>query len=230
MKSIINKVLLLSLLVLATAPSPIAAEVGNLRGNAAEEEQAMRDHVVEKKEEEPEARRLLANVLSADGRYEAIPVGQHPNVHYEVRDRSSGSLLFTTHAQYSTPNDVKAGIFLFDSRLFAAAYHYGHDGGYTWIGIWDTEKKYRIQSRRKDGWVLDLSFLSNDQNLKQFYGPPQPQPSLFFFKIECPSWVTPCYTTAFQATDKDVAKNLAQNSATNCKVTSITEQQYYEGC
>lgn len=214
MKSIINKVLLLYLfVVLATVPWPIVA-TGNVRG----------------KEEEPEARRL-ANVLSsADGRYEAIPVGQYPNVHYEVRDRSSGNRLFTTHAQYKTPNDVKAGIFLFDSRLFAAAYHYGHDGGYTWIGIWDMEKKYRIQTRRKDGWVRDLSFLSNDQNLKQFYGSTPLQSSLFFFKIECPSWVNPCYTAAFRATDRAAAKNLAQNSATNCRVTSITEQQYYKGC
>lgn len=172
-----------------------------------------------------------ANIVSPDGKYEAIPVGDYPDVHYQVREKSSGARLFTTRARYRTPNDVKAGIFLFDSRLFAAAYHYGHDGGFTWIGIWDMEKKYRIQSRRKSGYVRDLSFLSNDPNLKHFYGsPPPPQLSAFFFKVECPSWVNPCYTTAVRASDRDVAKKQVQNSATNCRVTSITEQQYYKGC
>lgn len=120
---------------------------------------------------ESTSRRILrANVRSQDGRYEALPVGKHPNIHYEVRDRSTGSRLFTTRAQYRTPNDVKAGAFLFNSKLFAAAYHYGHDGGYTWIGIYDMRRRSRIQTRRRSGWVRDLSFLLNDQNLKQLFG------------------------------------------------------------
>ena len=59
-------------------------------------------------------------------------------------------------AQYKTPNDVKAGTFSANSKEFAAAYHYGHDGGYTWIGIWSVENGEMIREERRPGWTTDI--------------------------------------------------------------------------
>ena len=61
--------------------------------------------------------------------------------HVRVTENLTGRS-FTTHAQYSSPNDVKDWGFSEDNTRFAAAYHYGHDGGYTWRGVWSTANDY----------------------------------------------------------------------------------------
>lgn len=93
---------------------------------------------------------------SPDGRYGAVIVGEGNDRHYELREIETGRIVLTTHAQYSTPNEVKAGIFSPDSKKFAAAYHYGHEGGYTWIAIWDIESGGLSRSERKSGWTTDI--------------------------------------------------------------------------
>ncbi len=98
---------------------------------------------------------------SKDGKYEAkaIPsVKDAKDVHYEVREIPSGRLVLRTFAQYPTANDVKGGGFSTDSKKFAAAYHYGHDGGYTWIGIWSVETgKLEGPPVRVEGWSSDVT-------------------------------------------------------------------------
>lgn len=90
--------------------------------------------------------------VSPDGRYRAEKVCCW---HYQVIEISTGRVVLTTHAQYSG-NDVKAGGFSADSKKFAAAYHYGHAGGYTWIGVWSTETGNFLYSKRKSGWTTSL--------------------------------------------------------------------------
>ena len=40
-----------------------------------------------------------------------------------------------------------------DSKKFAAAYHYGHAGNYTWIGIWDITNGKLINTTKKEGFI-----------------------------------------------------------------------------
>jgi hypothetical protein len=94
---------------------------------------------------------------SPDGRFSATLVRDGANAHYEVREIETGRLILTTHAQYWTPNDVKAGGFSSDSKKFAAVYHYGHEGEYTWIGVWDTETGEFLYSKKKRGCTTSLA-------------------------------------------------------------------------
>ena len=94
---------------------------------------------------------------SPDGRYRATLAGNGADAHYEVREIETDRLVLTTRAQFITPNDAKAGGFSSDSRKFAAVYHYGHEGNYTWIGVWSTETGEFLYSRRKSGWTTSLS-------------------------------------------------------------------------
>lgn len=95
-----------------------------------------------------------ASLRSPDERYEATLVG---DLHYRVKDVQSGKVLLTTHAQYPTANDVKTGAFSADSKRFCATYHYGHRGGYSWIGSWEIETGKRVGDEEKSGWTRTIS-------------------------------------------------------------------------
>ena len=94
---------------------------------------------------------------SPDGRYRAKKVGTGADIHYQVIELKTGRTVLTTTAQYDTPNAVKAGGFSSDSKKFAAVYHYGHEGGYTWIGVWSTETGEFLYSRKKSGWTTNVA-------------------------------------------------------------------------
>lgn len=96
-------------------------------------------------------------VRSPDGKYEASIEASESGLHYVVKDISTGRVALTTYAQYPTANDVKVGLFSPDSKQFAAAYHYGHAGNYTWIGIWSVETGKLLRKEQKPDWVYDLS-------------------------------------------------------------------------
>ncbi len=53
---------------------------------------------------------------SPDGRYRAAEVYSGTGVHYQVIENGTGRVVLTTHAKYSTYNDVKAGGFSSDSK------------------------------------------------------------------------------------------------------------------
>ncbi|MBU1626122.1 hypothetical protein KKB18_02030 [bacterium] len=93
---------------------------------------------------------------SPDGKYQAISVGDGKNIHYQIKDERDQRIVFTTRAQYDTPNDVKAGTFSSDSKEFAAAYHYGHDGGYTWIGVWNVTDSTLVRTEKRSGWTTNI--------------------------------------------------------------------------
>lgn len=99
---------------------------------------------------------------SANGRYEARATEAGGDVHYQVIEVKTGRVVLTTHAEYDTPNDVKAGGFSTDSKKFAAAYHYGHEGSYTWIGVWSTETGELLSTKRKGGWTTSLAGVFNE--------------------------------------------------------------------
>src|SRR3712207_83798 len=70
------------------------------------------------------------SIFSKDGRYGAAVVSTgRGDLHYRVDDLVNGATVLETNALYSTPNDVKAGVFLEgevgQAQRFAAAYHYG---------------------------------------------------------------------------------------------------------
>jgi hypothetical protein len=91
--------------------------------------------------------RLRAEVVRSNG------------THYQVVEIASGRIILTTSAQFSTPNDVKAGMFgttPAGELRFAAAYHYGHAGNYTWIGVWTMDGKL-VHSTTRPLWTKDLS-------------------------------------------------------------------------
>lgn len=95
---------------------------------------------------------------SLDGRYEAILTGSGSHQHYKVIETKTGKQVMLTHSQYpKTPNDVKAAVFSPDSKQIAAAYHYGHKGGYTWIGIWDINSGMLLDSKELPGYTTDVS-------------------------------------------------------------------------
>ena len=96
-------------------------------------------------------------VESPDRKYEATRVGSDRELRYVVRDVSANRTVVRTFAEFPTPNDVKAGLFSPDSKEFAAAYHYSHDGNYTWVGIWDLETGKLSRKVRLEGWIRDLS-------------------------------------------------------------------------
>lgn len=93
--------------------------------------------------------------LSPDGRFRADTVREN-GAHYRVVEVATGRVLFTTHAQFTTANDVKAGRYCGDR--FLAAYHYGHAGTYTWIGAWSLEDGRDLgEVQRVPGFTTDLS-------------------------------------------------------------------------
>jgi len=94
---------------------------------------------------------------SPNGRYIAMPITSNGGVHYQVREKSSGRIVLTTHAQFKEGNDVKTGLFSQDSESFAAAYHYGHKGGYTWVGMWTIGTGFLARSEGFPGFITDLS-------------------------------------------------------------------------
>ena len=94
---------------------------------------------------------------SPDGKYQAMQVGAGSDRHYQVKEVGTDRVVLTTQAQYRTPNDVKAGLFGAEGKEFAAAYHYGHEGSYTWIGIWSLETGQLVRTERKSGWTTDMA-------------------------------------------------------------------------
>ncbi|MCI0556982.1 MAG: hypothetical protein MN733_00685 [Nitrososphaera sp.] len=101
---------------------------------------------------------------SPDGRYEARKVGSGKDAHYQIREVETKRLVLTTHAEFTTPNNVKAASFSPDSKMFAAAYHYGHTGGYTWIGIWDLGSGSLLRAETPSGWITDISSVFKKQS------------------------------------------------------------------
>lgn len=93
---------------------------------------------------------------SPNGRFRAEIVGGTDGTHYRVFDEQKKAYVLTTTAQHRTQNEVKAGLFSNDSTKFAAAYHYSHEGRYTYIGVWSTEGRF-LYSRRKSGWTTDFA-------------------------------------------------------------------------
>ena len=96
---------------------------------------------------------------SPDGRYRAqeTDTGTGANVHYQVIEIDTNRVVLTTQAQYTTDNNVKAGGFSSDSKKFAAVYHYGHEGAYTWIGVWSTETGQFLYYKKETGWTTSLA-------------------------------------------------------------------------
>lgn len=99
------------------------------------------------------AQTLPQQILSPDGRYEAMLIVNGKNKHYQIRNRSTGQTVFKTHARFkNTPSDVKGAAFSQDSQKFAAIYHYGHKGAETWIGVWWVSTGLLDSSWRYKGW------------------------------------------------------------------------------
>ena len=96
-------------------------------------------------------------IRSPNGKYEATLIGKLPDLHYQVKEIKTDSVLFTTHAQYITPNNVKVGLFSLDSKKFAAAYHYS--GPYTWVGVWEVKTGEFLYSKKKPGFRYDISWI-----------------------------------------------------------------------
>ncbi|MBI4491219.1 MAG: hypothetical protein HY690_00285 [Chloroflexi bacterium] len=94
---------------------------------------------------------------SPDRRYAAALVTAASGVHYRVDDLTTGHSVLTTRAQYPTWNTVAAGAFSPDNTRFAAAYHYSHDGTYTWVGIWSLASGELAGSRIIAGWTRDVT-------------------------------------------------------------------------
>ncbi|GEM_PF-4671583 len=97
-------------------------------------------------------------IVSPNGRYEAELISIPPKgLHYQIRDTNTNRILFTTREERGTrENDVKAGRFSQDSTQFAAAYHYGHKGKYTWIGDWIVETGVLYKSQKLQGFVRNI--------------------------------------------------------------------------
>jgi hypothetical protein len=51
-----------------------------------------------------------------------------------------------------------------DSKKIAAAYHYSHEGQYTWVGIWDIESGNLIDTKRRSGWTTDIFWVFQNES------------------------------------------------------------------
>lgn len=91
---------------------------------------------------------------SPDGRLSVSATGSGTDIHYIVVEIKTGNVIIRTHGQYNNPNNVKAGEFSPDSRLFAAYYHYA--GPYTWVGIWSVETGALLYEQTVSGWITRL--------------------------------------------------------------------------
>jgi hypothetical protein len=113
---------------------------------------------------------LVEPVISPDGTKRAAIVQNKKGTHFQIMDVKSTNIWFPTFAQHSSPNDVKAGIFSHDSRQFAAAYHYEHNGKYTWVGVWDVESREFLRESKFPGWIRYLTFpiAENKSDFKAF--------------------------------------------------------------
>lgn len=99
------------------------------------------------------------NFTSPDGTYGVKKIYYSANdAHYQIFRTSNNELIMTTYAKYPYPseNDVKTGMFG-NSNMFAAAYHYGDNGNYTWIGVWELPSGNFLYCEQIDGWTLDIS-------------------------------------------------------------------------
>lgn len=85
----------------------------------------------------------------------AVAVLRERGVNHRLYNLQTGSVALTTHGQYDTPNDIKAGGFNTDGT-YSAIYHYGHAGAYSWIGTWDLASGRLVGSTTRPGWVTDL--------------------------------------------------------------------------
>ena len=99
-------------------------------------------HLTEQPAENPFAAKLVSTTTGS---------------HYQVVDIKSGQLILTTHAEFPTYNDAKAGGFSDDWQQFAAAYHYGGSGSYTWIGVWSTQTGQFLYFVTRDNWTTSLA-------------------------------------------------------------------------
>jgi hypothetical protein len=96
---------------------------------------------------------------SPNGRFKAqlTSTSTSENSAYEVVDAKTSRSVLTTISEYpESRNDVKAARFSDDSKKFAVAYHYSHDGAYTWIGVWSTETGEFLYSKRMEGFITDI--------------------------------------------------------------------------
>ena len=120
-----------------------------------------------------QAEKLAGGIISPNGRYFTERIVSGNNAHYSVlefRGKAAPRYIFTTHAQYSTPNDVKAGIFSTNSEFFAAAYHYGHQGRYTWIGVWRTDNGQLVKTSTTPGWITNIGgFLPEGHGIRSIW-------------------------------------------------------------
>ena len=90
---------------------------------------------------------------SPNGRYRAVASG----VNFQVVDLANGTVVFATHDEYREDNEVQVAAFSADSTVFAAAYHYSHDGLYTWIGYWSTTTGAELPPRRVNQLLYTLA-------------------------------------------------------------------------
>lgn len=97
-------------------------------------------------------------IVSPNGRYKAELISIPPKgLHYQIIDTNTNRISFATREERGrTQNDVKAGRFSRDSTQFAAAYHYGHKGKYTWIGNWIVETGVLRNSQKLPGFVRNI--------------------------------------------------------------------------
>lgn len=100
---------------------------------------------------------ILWDTTCPNNIYGAVRV-QDFGEHYQVRDKASNAVIFTTEAQFQDNNDVKTCVFSGDGGRFAAAYHYASDtGGYTWVGVWSIASGNKVDETIIEGWQYDIS-------------------------------------------------------------------------
>ena len=93
--------------------------------------------------------------------YLAKQISNSTGEHYQVIDTTNGRVVLTTKAQFPTRNDVKSGQFNSDFTQFAALYHYGHDGNYSWIGVWSTATGEHLHHVKRQGHTTSLETVFN---------------------------------------------------------------------
>ncbi|HVF14330.1 MAG TPA: toll/interleukin-1 receptor domain-containing protein [Acidimicrobiales bacterium] len=89
---------------------------------------------------------------SPDGRFRAIFNG----INYQVVNLATSAVVLTTIDEYGEANEVQTADFSADSTIFAAGYHFSHEGLYTYVGYWSTSSGALVTSKRVPGFLYSL--------------------------------------------------------------------------
>lgn len=96
---------------------------------------------------------------SPDGRFEASRVTTDTGIHFQVKEVSTGKVMLTTRARWSTWNDCKAGRFYLrnpNELVYGCLYHYGDGNARSYVAAYSVATGKQLRTCWLDGWQYSI--------------------------------------------------------------------------